>query len=128
MLMRVSIESVDYSHVQENHADMHMRLEKWARWVRVTPNAWPISPMFRMFQSKARQWDMPTIKDPVNTLDALLVERGVAKLPAKHRDAVRWSYVFQGNPVGMARRLAVTKQGLADLVNDGRTMLINRKL
>lgn len=128
MLMRTTPEIVDYSYVPDRHLAMHGRLEAWARWVRVTPNGWPTSPMFRLFQSKSRQWAMPVIKDPLNTLDALIVERGVAKLPAKHRDAVRWSYVFQGNPVGMARNLGVTKQGLADLVNDGRTMLINRRL
>jgi DNA-directed RNA polymerase specialized sigma24 family protein len=62
----------------------------------------------------------------VDTLDAVLLEKAVSALPEKHRAAVRWSYVHAGNPVAMARALAVSKQGLSDLVGDGRTMLQNR--
>ena len=125
MLMRVQ-ESVDYDHVPEHHAAIHARLSNWARWVRVRPQGWQTAPMFRMYQSKARQWHAPVIQTPVDTLDAVLVEKAVATLPEKHRAAVRWSYVHCGNPVAMARALAVSKQGLADLVDAGRTMLQNR--
>ena len=82
--------------------------------------------MFRMYQSKARQWHAPVIQTPVDTLDAVLVGKAVAALPEKHRDAIRWWYVHAGNPVAMARTLGVSKQGLADLVDVGRTMLQNR--
>ena len=82
--------------------------------------------MFRMYQSKARQWEEPTLKNPVDTLDAVIIEANVAALPEKHRAAIRWSYVFRSNPTGMARSLAVSKQGLADLVDSARTMLKNR--
>ena len=123
--MRVT-ETVDYSHVQDRHQVIHERLENWRRWVTVRPNGWQVAPMFRMYQSKARQWHAPVIQTPVDTLDAVLVEKAVAALPEKHRDAVRWWYVHAGNPVAMARTLGVTKQGLADLVDAGRTMLQNR--
>ena len=66
------------------------------------------------------------IQTPVNTLDAVLVEKAVAALPEKHREAVRWWYVYRRDPVAMARNLGVSKQGLADLVEAGRTMLKNR--
>ena len=82
--------------------------------------------MFRMYQSKARQWEAPVIQNPVDTLDAVLMEKAVSALPEKHRAAIRWNYVHAGNPVAMARALAVSKQGLADLVDAGRTMLQNR--
>jgi hypothetical protein len=82
--------------------------------------------MFRMYQSKSRQWHAPDIQEPIDTLDAVLLEKAVSALPVKHRDAIRWSYVHCGNPVAMARTLAVSKQGLADLVDAGRTMLANR--
>lgn len=117
---------IDYSHVPERHAAIHARLENWARWVRVRPHGWQTAPMFRMYQSKARQWESPVIQNPVDTLDAVLVEKAVSALPEKHRAAVRWSYVHCGNPLAMARSLAVSKQGLADLVTDGRSMLQNR--
>ena len=123
--MRVT-EIVDYNYVQDRHQVIHERLENWRRWVIVRPNGWQTAPMFRMYQSKARQWHAPVIQTPVDTLDAVLVEKAVAALPEKHRAAVRWSYVHCGNPVAMARALAVSKQGLADLVGDGRTMLQNR--
>ena len=124
--MRVQDTIVDYNYVQDRHQAIHDRLENWRRWVTVRPNGWQVAPMFRMYQSKARQWHAPVIQTPVDTLDAVLVEKAVAALPEKHRAAVRWSYVHCGNPVAMARALAVSKQGLADLVGDGRTMLQNR--
>lgn len=123
--MRVT-ETVDYNHVPDHHKAIHARLENWRRWVMVRPHGWQVAPMFRMYQSKARQWETPVIKNPVDTLDAVLVEKAVALLPEKHRDAVRWNYVHAGDPVKMARALRVSKQGLADLVDAGRTMLKNR--
>lgn len=82
--------------------------------------------MWREYRSKAFQWHYLEIKTPINTLEALQTEQAVSKLPDKHRDAIRWCYVFQDGPVAMARRLAVSKQGLADLVTQGRDMLKNR--
>ena len=119
-------ETVDYNHVHERHAAIHARLENWRRWVRVRPNGWQVAPMFRLYQSKSRQWEAPVIQSSVDTLDAVLMEKAVSALPEKHRAAIRWSYVHAGNPVAMARALAVSKQGLADLVDAGRTMLQNR--
>lgn len=124
--MRVT-EIVDYNHVPERHAAIHARLENWRRWVIVRPHGWQVAPMFRMYQSKARQWEAsPRIGTPVDTLDAVLVEKAIYALPEKHREAVRWWYVYRRDPVAMARSLGVSKQGLADLVDAGRTMLQNR--
>lgn len=119
-------DTVDYNHVALEHEFIHARLENWARWVKVRPHGWQTAPMFRMFQSRARQWEAPVIRDPVNTLDAVVLEKAVSALPEKHRAAIRWSYVYAGNPMAMARTLAVGKQGLADLVDAGRTMLKNK--
>ena len=117
---------IDYNYVHERHEAIDARLRNWARWVRVRPHGWQTAPMFRMYQSRARQWEAPVIQNPVDTLDAVVVEKAVSALPEKPRAAVRWSYVHSGNPVAMARALAVSKQGLADLVDAGRTMLQNR--
>ena len=125
MLMRTR-EIVDFNHVATEHEAIHARLENWRRWVTVRHHGWATAPMFRMYQSKARQWHAPVIQTPVDTLDAVLVEKAVAALPEKHRAAVRWNYVHCKDPVAMARTLAVSKQGLADLVDAGRTMLQNR--
>jgi len=123
--MRVT-EMVDYCYVSLEHELIHARLVNWERWVRVRPHGWQVAPMFRMYQSKARQWHAPVIQTPVNTLDAAVLEKAVYALPEKHREAIRWWYVYRRDPVGMARLLGVSKQGLADLVNAGRTMLHNR--
>ena len=125
--MRVQDTIVDYTHVQDRHQAIHDRLENWRRWVIVRPHGWQVAPMFRMYQSKARQWEAsPRIGTPVDTIDAALMEQAVYALPEKHREAVRWWYVYRRNPAAMARSLGVSKQGLADLVEAGRTMLQNR--
>jgi hypothetical protein len=49
-------------------------------------------------------------------------------LPDAHSFAVQWSYVFGGNPRRAAQRVGETLAGLDRLVNDGRQMLINRKV
>lgn len=124
--MRVT-EIVDYNHIATHHEAIHARLVNWERWVRVRPHGWFTHPMFRMYQSKARQWEeSPRIGTPVDTLDAALMEKAVYALPEKHREAVRWWYVYRRDPAAMARSLGVSKQGLADLVEAGRTMLGNR--
>ena len=119
-------DSIDFFLIPDAHLAIDARLCMWARWVRVRPAGWQTHPMFRQYRSHAWQWEAPIVQMPINTLQAHATEKAVAALPDKNRDAIRWSYVFPSNPAGMARRLAVTREGLLALVNDGRTMLINR--
>lgn len=124
--MRAQDTIVDYNHVQDRHQAIHARLENWRRWVIVRPHGWQTHPMWRNSRT-SRQWEVsPYIGVPVNTIDAALMEQAVYALPEKHREAVRWWYVYRRNPAAMARSLGVSKQGLADLVEAGRTMLNNR--
>ena len=118
--------SIDFDYVPSNQHDADKRLVNWARWVTVRPHGWHTAPMFRQAQSNSRQWHPPEIKDPVGSLDAVVIEKAVAALPDRHRMALRWFYVCKGSPVAMARALGVSKQGLADLVEAGRAMLQNR--
>jgi hypothetical protein len=118
-------EYVDYNHVPEHHAEIHQRLEQWARWVKPGQQAWKMQPMWRFFQSGWRQWHRPEVRPPVNTLEAGETERAICQLPEKERAAVRWCYVFGGDPIKMARNLGVTPKGLADAVQRGRVMLLN---
>ena len=117
---------IDYFEVRPAHLAVHARLEAWARWVRVRPHGWQTAPMFRQYRSHAWQWETPEVKAPVNTLEAVAMERAVSGLPEKHRDAIRWAYVFTGAPGRMCRQLAVSKEGLLELIHAGRTMLVNR--
>lgn len=125
MLMRIQ-ETVDYNHIKPEHEAIHARLVNWERWVRVRQHGWFTHPMFRNFRA-SKQWEAsPHISTPVDTLDAALMEKAVYALPEKHREALRWWYVYRRDPVAMARNLGVSKQGLADLVEAGRTKLKNR--
>lgn len=119
-------DAIDFHFVADHHVGIHARLEQWARWVRVRPHGWQTAPMFRQYRSKAWQWERPALRVEVNTLEAVAMEKQVSRLPDAEREAVRWSYVFSGSPVAMARSLRVSKQGLMDLVAAGRTMLLNR--
>ena len=117
--------AVDYSRVPERQAEIHERLEAWARWVRVKPQAWMVQPMFRLYRSKP-QWEMPELHEPINTLEAVDTEKQVARLPDKHRQAIRWCYHFKTNPLQAAKKIGVSREDLARLIDDGRDMLKNR--
>lgn len=117
---------VDYHYVAEGHEAIHTALENWARWVRVKPSGWQTHPMFKEYRSHAWQWHRPEPKPVIDTLAAHDVEKAVAALPEKHRGAIRWCYVFRENPIQMARKLAVSREGLMCLISDGRAMLKNR--
>jgi DNA-directed RNA polymerase specialized sigma24 family protein len=117
---------VDYFLVADAHLAIHARLEAWASWVRVRPQGWQVAPMFRQYRSKAFQWHAPELKPQINIPEAVEMEKAVSLLPEKHREAIRFCYVFPGSPVVVAKRLGVSKQGLMDLIGQGRTMLKNR--
>jgi hypothetical protein len=130
---------VDFFAVADHHLAIHQRLESWARWVRVRPHGWQVAPMFRQYRSHAWQWEAPTVQAAINIPEAVEMEKAVSLLPEKNREAIRWAYYWatippivakmndkESGPTGMARRLAVTKEGLMDLIQGGRSMLINR--
>lgn len=119
---------IDIHHVPARHDAINQRLEEWARWLRVRPIGWFTQPMFRMYQSKARQWEpTPHIPVAINGLQALEVERAVSLLPDKHRAALRWAYVFGWVPVRkIQRELALTPDALIQMIADSRDMVKNR--
>ena len=116
----------DFSHIPERHEAIDQRLIEWARWVRVKPSAWFTQPMFRQYRAPRQYEHQATVHIQINSIEAHEVEKAVSSLPDKHRDAIRWFYVFNKNPLGMARNLAVSTDGLLDLVTDARDMLKNR--
>lgn len=114
---------IDFHHVPSHQRAMDARLINWARYVRDRPVVWT-QPMFRGYRS-SEVW-VHEVSVPVDQLDGHKVEKAVQALPEKHRAAVRWAYVFRAHPRRMCRLLAVTEAGLADLIDVGRQMLINR--
>ena len=119
---------VNYNEVLPEHEAIHSRLENWRRWVGANGQKWTAHPMWKHLKEleakEARARGEVSI--PVNTLDGHLIEKAVSALPEKHRFALRWWYVFSGNPLRAAREIAVTKERLAEIVKEGRTMLKNR--
>jgi hypothetical protein len=117
----------DFNHIPARHDAINLRLEEWSRWVRCKPQAWAMQPMFRLYRAP-KQWESDLqIRIEIDTLAAHEIERAVSFLPDKHRTALRWFYVHSHVPVNAVRReLGVTRDGLGQLINDGRSMLINR--
>lgn len=119
--------TVDFARIPTRQDAIHIRLERWARWVRVSPKPWTRHPMWRNVRS-SRQWDAdPHIPEAMNTLEAHETERAVAFLPAAHRMAIRWAYVYPHVHQGKVQRaLGVTPDTLQRLIVDARDMLIHR--
>ena len=116
------------SHIAHRHEAVDARLTEWSRWVRVRPPGYPVHPMFKGYQSKARHWDIePHIHIAINTIAALEVERTVSQLPERHRTALRWAYVWPGLHINVVRRaLGVTQEALGALLTDGMDVVANR--
>jgi DNA-directed RNA polymerase specialized sigma24 family protein len=121
-------EFVDFSSVPVSQWRIHDRLENWARWARGSQRqSGTGSPMFSLYRSSdAKRAYGEDTSIPVDPIDAQAVAKGVAALPDKHRRAIHWNYLHPRNPSGAARELGVSLQGLADLVRNGRQMLLNR--
>ncbi len=117
----------DFSRIPTRQDQIHLRLERWARWVRVVPKPWARHPMWRNART-SRQWDaQPHIPEALNTLEAHETERAVAFLPAAHRMAIRWAYVYPFVSNWKAQReIGVSASTLDRLLVDGRDMLISR--
>lgn len=126
MLMAVK-QSIDFHRVAPEHAEIHARLENWAKWCNGS-GAPSISPMFRMYRSpaRARGAEHTWAADAVNGADGARVARFVGLLPEKHRRALNWSYLKPINPRRAASEIGTTLEGLAQLVRDARQMLVNR--
>lgn len=118
----------DFFLVAPHHIKMHDRLSNWGKWSH-SP-AWSrTQPMFRLYVSD-EHWQGQEARTPVDGLDATKIQKGVSQLPEGHRKALAWSYIFKTNPRSFIKKsgLGVNVEGLAALVTDARTMLINRRV
>lgn len=119
--------NVDFVHIPTRQDAIHLRLEHWGRWCMEKPPGWGINPMFRLYRSKVRQWEMPVIHVQALPKDNLEIERAVRWTPEPHRTILRWAYCFPWVPVGaVARGADCTRQGVADKLIEGRDMVIGR--
>ncbi len=117
---------IDFNSVLFAHEPMHERLINWARWVRPRASSW-VHPMWRGFKA-SEIWTGAQASVPLDPLDAQAVEKGVSALPEQHRFAVRWCYVYSGQPRKAAQQVGETLEGLYALIVGARQMLINRRV
>lgn len=123
-------ELVDFHEVRPEHHEIHARLVNWSRWATRGRGGAATSPMFRQYRS-SDYWAPPEVPEPVDSADAVVVEKAVCSLPERNRFAIVWSYVacYRGMSIGQAcRALDVPRERLAGLVHAGRAMLVNRGL
>lgn len=114
---------VDFAHVPSHQHEVDERLINWARWCRPNHRA-SVLPMFRLY--KPYLYPERGASSPIDSKEAVEVQKCMAYLPEKHRYAVGWCYVIRSNPARAARDLGVSTQGLMDLINQGRDMVKNR--
>lgn len=124
MLMKARAQ-VDFFEVEQKHMAIHGRLENWASWCYSSGGS-GVSPMFRLYRPD--NYERVESLRVIDTLDAARVAKGVAQLPALHRGALTWSYILRSTPKQACKKLGTTIDGLALLVRDGRTMLVNRNV
>mgnify|MGYP003577764184 CR=1 FL=1 len=125
MLMKTRPEPIDFHLVDPKHQKAHAELENWARLVRVTGMRW-VHPIWKMGKSNGRQWDVPVLVAEIDKLSGWKVEKAVAALPEKHREALRWCYCYKDSPARQCRALGLTYEGLSNHIRAGRQMVINR--
>lgn len=63
-----------------------------------------------------------------DTLDGLVMEKAVSKLPELHKNALRWFYVYRYAEQRFRREAGLTRDGLVQVLKDARQMLINRRV
>lgn len=119
--------TVDFSSIPTRQDAIHVRLEQWGRWVTDMSDGRHVHPMFRLYRSKARQWEMPMLRANVPPRDNLEIERAVRWTPEPHRTILRWAYCFPWVPVSaIMREAACSRQDVADKLLQARDMVMNR--
>ncbi len=118
--------SVDFNFVEPKHAQIHLRLENWARWSYggSTGNA---SPMFRLYRPD-EHWEGQAASVPIDGADASRIGKGVAALPTSNRLSVSWCYIKRSNPRSAAQSIGTSLEGLLLYIRDARQMLLNRRV
>jgi len=92
-------------------------------WVRVRPHS-VVAPMWKFYKAPP-QWEPKEYRPTCDILDAQDFEKMVFKLPERHREALRWRYVYGGSPLRACKALGLSYDGLHRHVRDGRQMVIN---
>lgn len=119
-------EIIDFDRIPERQSDIHDKLTAWGKWCKPSRQSWMVSPMFRQYRSHAWQWETPEVKIESDPNECFLLEKIIASLPEKHREALRWYYVRPISPTKIANHLAVSTMRLFEIVIEARDMAWNR--
>jgi DNA-directed RNA polymerase specialized sigma24 family protein len=114
---------IDFNHVPPEQSAIHERLVNWERWQR-GGNAGNVHPMFRQYRPAG--YAEASAPSTVNALDAVEVQKVMKDIPERHRIAVQWFYILRTSPTKVCQAVGCSKEGLAVLIEDGRTMIKNR--
>lgn len=117
----------DFQYIPPEQKAIDERLDNWARYVQVKQPSW-ISPIWKLGKSNGRQWHEPEYRPMCDTLDGMVMEKAVYHLPSLHRAAIRWAYVYKHHPAKFCHQHGISKQSLGQLIEDGRRMLMNRRV
>ena len=123
MLMKVK-NHVDFNVVEPHHKEIDKRLINWGRSCYSGFGGGAIG-MFKWVKP-SQTWDEIETRIPIDRHDAMLIANGVAALPGPHGQALNWCYVQRTAPKHGCILCSTNMGGLAQLLRDGRTMLINR--
>ena len=123
MLMKTRPQPVDFCIINPKHEEIHKRLENWSQWCRGGAAGSGASPMFQLYRPD--NYERASGGPKVDGTDAQRIVKALRLLPLKHQAALNWFYVKPVAPGRIIRVLALTMEGLAEHVQDGRQMLIN---
>src|SRR4051794_9226888 len=118
-------DAVDFYEIRPAHVEIHARLMNWARWARGGRGGGAMLPMFQNYRAEGYH-ELAVAGTPIDTLDAVALQKLFVGVPEKHRWALQWSYVSPFiHPAKVCRVLAISRAGLGELVHDGRAMIKN---
>lgn len=118
---------IDFNYIKPEHNQTHKRLLNWGAWCN-DGSGRSVSPMFRGYKSKWRQWHEPEMREVVDGIDAQRIQKLMIRLPIDHRRCIAWYYTSNKSPAVARRELAVTVGGLYQLLTDARQMVLNLSL
>ncbi|VTU37081.1 hypothetical protein [Variovorax sp. PBL-E5] len=118
---------IDFHVVPWHQRDIDDRLRNWAAWCNGS-SAPSSAPMFRMAPppTRARAAYGSLTVPPVDRADAVKIASAVTALPGRNSAAIHWAYCKPVSPNKACRAIGTSMEGLAQLLHDGRQMLINR--
>lgn len=118
---------VDFARVKPEHAEIHRRLENWARWLR-PGQIRAVCPYLRLYRPTAQEREPYIVeaRAPTSAADAMLIQRAIQDLPQDKRIAISWCYYSHRAPHRQARQMGLSITELYALVTDSREMLLGK--